>query len=126
VREFSVPPVVALSDATNLTDPVWENADQYPSTVQFARPRGGEWQDVTCAEFRDEVVAVARGIIAAGVAPGARVALMCRTRYEWTLIDYAIWAAGAVTVPVYETSSPEQTRGPWRPSWRPTPTWPTR
>jgi long-chain acyl-CoA synthetase len=68
----------------------------------------GQWQDVTCAQFRDEVVAVARGLIAAGVQPGERVALMSRTRYEWTLVDYAIWAAGAVTVPIYETSSPEQ------------------
>jgi len=108
VREFSVPPVVAISDATNLTDAVWDNAEQHPNVAQFARPAGTGWKDVTCAEFRDEVAALARGIIAAGVAPGERVALMSRTRYEWTLIDYAIWTAGAVTVPIYETSSPEQ------------------
>ena len=63
---------------------------------------------MTCREFRDEVIAVARGLIAAGIQPGARVALMSRTRYEWTLLDYAIWAAGGVTVPIYETSSAEQ------------------
>ncbi|WBB79929.1 long-chain fatty acid--CoA ligase [Micromonospora sp. WMMD882] len=64
---------------------------------------------VTCRQFRDEVVALARGLVAAGVAAGDRVGLMSRTRYEWTLVDYALWAVGAVTVPLYDTSSPEQT-----------------
>jgi long-chain acyl-CoA synthetase len=108
VREFSVPPVVTITDAANLTDPVWDNADQYPNTVQFARRTPTGFQDVTCGEFRDDVVALSRGLIAAGISPGDRVALMSKTRYEWTLIDYAIWAAGAVTVPIYETSSAEQ------------------
>ncbi len=70
-------------------------------------PQGG-WQDVTAGQFCAEVAALARGIIAAGIEPGDRVGLLSRTRYEWTLIDYAIWAAGGVTVPVYETSSAEQ------------------
>jgi len=110
VREFSVPPVATLSDNATLTDPVWDNAERHPDTVQFARRSGGqgEWQDVTCAEFRDAVVALARGLVAAGIAAGDRVGLMSKTRYEWTLIDYAIWACGAVTVPIYETSSAEQ------------------
>ncbi len=68
----------------------------------------GSWQDVTASQFAGEVVAVAKGLVAAGIRPGDRVALMSHTRYEWTLIDYAIWTAGAVTVPVYETSSAEQ------------------
>src|SRR5207302_10558614 len=68
----------------------------------------GAWSDVTASQFKDEVVAVAKGLVAAGIEAGDRVALMSRTRYEWTLIDYAIWTAGAVTVPVYETSSAEQ------------------
>ena len=104
-----MPPLVVIGDGTNLTDPVWDNAAQHPDTVQFARrtPDGG-WQDVTCAQFRVEVVNVARGLIAAGIGVGDRVALMSKTRYEWTLLDYAIWSAGAVTVPIYETSSPEQ------------------
>jgi long-chain acyl-CoA synthetase len=110
VREFSVPPVVTIGDAANLTDPVWDNAVVAPDTVQFRRRRDGAWADVTCGQFRDEVVALARGLVAAGVQPGARVGLMSRTRYEWTLIDYAIWSVGAVTVPVYETSSAEQVR----------------
>ncbi|RKN51323.1 AMP-dependent synthetase/ligase [Micromonospora endolithica] len=110
MREFSVPPIVTVGDAANLTDPVWDNAEAAPDAVQFVRPDadGRPTVEVTCGQFRDEVVAVARGLVAAGVQPGARVALMSRTRYEWTLLDYAIWAAGAVTVPIYETSSAEQ------------------
>ncbi|SCG46692.1 AMP-dependent synthetase/ligase [Micromonospora humi] len=112
MREFSVPPIVTVGDAANLTDPVWDNAEVAPDAVQFVRIPGDAGPaarvEVTCRQFRDEVVAVARGLVAAGVSPGDRVALMSRTRYEWTLFDYAIWAAGAVTVPIYETSSAEQ------------------
>ncbi|MEO3775617.1 long-chain fatty acid--CoA ligase [Micromonospora sp. B11E3] len=114
MREFSVPPIVTVGDAANLTDPVWDNAEAAPDAVQFVRPAGSvgqpgrAWADVTCRQFRDEVVAVARGLVAAGISPGDRVALMSRTRYEWTLVDYAVWAAGAVTVPIYETSSADQ------------------
>lgn len=110
MREFSVPPIVTVGDSANLTDPVWENAEVAPDVVQFIRAGAGDsWVDVTCRQFRDEVVATARGLVAAGVQPGDRVGLMSRTRYEWTLFDYAVWAAGAVTVPIYETSSAEQT-----------------
>ncbi len=132
VREFSVPPVVTIGDNATLVDPVWDNAASAPDVVQFARrvdsvsggeairPKAGTraggpgeafdsaWQDVTCAQFLEEVVGVARGLLAAGIEPGDRVGLMSKTRYEWTLVDYAIWSCGAVTVPVYETSSPEQ------------------
>ncbi|WP_320067126.1 AMP-dependent synthetase/ligase [Micromonospora sp. RTGN7] len=114
MREFSVPPIVTVGDSANLTQPVWDNAEAAPDAVQFVRPArsagqaGTGREDVTCRQFRDEVIAVARGLVAAGVSPGDRVALMSRTRYEWTLVDYAIWAAGAVTVPIYETSSAEQ------------------
>ncbi|MER5701854.1 AMP-dependent synthetase/ligase [Micromonospora sp. NPDC002296] len=114
MREFSVPPIVTVGDSANLTQPVWDNAEAAPEAVQFVRPvpsageAGAGREDVTCRQFRDEVVAVARGLVAAGVSPGDRVALMSRTRYEWTLFDYAIWATGAVTVPIYETSSAEQ------------------
>ncbi len=108
LREFSVPPVVTVSDVANLTDPVWDNADDHPETIQFARRTATGWSDVTCRQFRDDVVALARGIVSSGIEPGERIGLMSRTRYEWTLIDYAIWVAGAVTVPVYETSSTEQ------------------
>ena len=108
MREFSVPPVVAIGDNASLVDPMWDNAASAPDAVQFARRVDGAWQDVTCSQFLDEVVAVARGLLAAGIEPGDRVGLMSKTRYEWTLVDYAIWSCGAVTVPVYETSSAEQ------------------
>ncbi|WP_433049703.1 AMP-dependent synthetase/ligase [Dactylosporangium sp. CS-033363] len=108
MREFSVPAAVTVADTATLTDPVWDNAAVAPATVQFQRLDGGRWLDVTCAEFLDQVVDLARGLLAAGIEPGERVALMSKTRYEWTLIDYAIWSCGAVTVPIYETSSPEQ------------------
>jgi len=106
VREMAVPAVVTIGERDTLTDPVWTNADQHPDAVQFLL----DDREVTCAGFREEVVALARGLIAAGVGPGDRVALMSRTRYEWTLTDYAVWAVGAVTVPIYETSSAEQVR----------------
>ncbi|MFC7245856.1 AMP-dependent synthetase/ligase [Catellatospora aurea] len=108
MRQFSQAPAVIVDDVDRLTDPVWDNAAQTPQLVQFSRRVGSGWADVTCAEFHAEVVALARGLVAAGVQPGDRVALMSRTRFEWTLIDYAIWACGAVTVPIYETSSTEQ------------------
>ncbi|MDG6102437.1 long-chain fatty acid--CoA ligase [Dactylosporangium aurantiacum] len=108
MREFTVPPAVTVGDHATLTDPVWDNAAAAPDAVQFQRQTGAGWQDVTCAQFHDEVVTLARGLLAAGIEPGERVALMSKTRYEWTLIDYAIWSVGAVTVPIYETSSAEQ------------------
>ena len=116
MREFSVPPAVTVGDSATLTDPVWDNAEAAPDAVQFVRKvpgaggaeAGGGRIEVTCRQFRDEVIALARGLVAAGIEPGARVGLMSKTRYEWTLVDYAIWAAGAVTVPIYETSSAEQ------------------
>lgn len=93
-----------IEDHAQLTDPVWFNADNHPEVVQFVH----DGRDITCAEFRDQVLRLARGLRDAGVQPGDRIALMSKTRYEWTLIDYAIWAAGAITVPIYETSSDEQ------------------
>src|SRR3954451_16147880 len=92
----------------NLTDDVVTNAREHGSEVVFSRPGASGWDGVTAAAFHDEVCAVAKGLVAAGIETGDRVALMSKTRYEWTLLDYAIWFAGAVTVPVYETSSAEQ------------------
>jgi long-chain acyl-CoA synthetase len=90
--------------------PMWFSAGLLPIRRRSCcgRAAGGGWRDVTAAQFRAEVTGLAKGLIAAGIQPGDRVALLSRTRYEWTLADYAIWAAGAVTVPVYETSSAEQ------------------
>ncbi|MDQ2814027.1 MAG: long-chain fatty acid--CoA ligase [Actinomycetota bacterium] len=112
MREFSIPALAEIPATANLADAVFRRAAEQPQAVVIRRPASPgsfeSWQDVTASQFRDEVVAVAKGLIAAGIEAGDRVALMSHTRYEWTLIDYAIWVAGAVTVPVYETSSAEQ------------------
>jgi len=109
VREISVSALVEARPSANLTDVVAGNAVEAPLDVLFRRQdAAGAWQDVTCALFEREVRALAKGLAAAGVNPGDRVGLMSKTRYEWTLADYAIWFAGAVTVPIYETSSAEQ------------------
>jgi long-chain acyl-CoA synthetase len=109
VRDYSIPALAEITDSASLADVVFGRAEGEPrTTVMRRRSADGSWQDVTAAQFRDDVSALAKGLIAAGVEPGDRVALMSATRYEWTLIDYAIWAAGAVTVPVYETSSADQ------------------
>ena len=108
MREFSTPLTTEVPTTGNLTDDVVTNARDFPDTVAFSRRTDGAWSDVTAGAFLAEVSAVAKGLVAAGLEPGDRVALMSKTRYEWTLLDYAIWFAGAVTVPVYETSSAEQ------------------
>ena len=109
MREFSIPALAEIPATANLADAVFRRAAERPQVVVIRRPDPeGGWQDVTAAQFSGEVTAVAKGLVAAGIEAGDRVALMSRTRYEWTLIDYAIWVAGAVTVPVYETSSAEQ------------------
>jgi long-chain acyl-CoA synthetase len=110
MREHSTPALVEIPASANLADVIFERAEREPDTVVLRRTAadGPAWRDVTAREFRDEVTALAKGLIAAGIEVGDRVALMSRTRYEWTLADYAIWTAGAVTVPVYETSSAEQ------------------
>ncbi|MBB6474637.1 AMP-binding protein [Sphaerisporangium rubeum] len=108
MREYSVPMLVDVPASANCADVVFERGEQNPGAVVFKRGTADGWAAVTAAEFRDQVAAVARGLIASGVQPGDRVALMSRTRYEWTVADYAIWAAGGVGVPVYETSSAEQ------------------
>ncbi|MFI7008111.1 AMP-dependent synthetase/ligase [Streptomyces sp. NPDC050145] len=108
MREFSLPALYEVPADGNLTDIVRRNAAQHPDVAVIGRKIGGTWQDVTSVQFLAEVRAAAKGLVAAGVQAGDRVALMSRTRYEWTLLDFAIWSAGAITVPVYETSSAEQ------------------
>ncbi|HEX3257254.1 MAG TPA: long-chain fatty acid--CoA ligase [Pseudonocardia sp.] len=111
MREYSVPATLRVADDETLVDAVFANAARDASALAYRR-RGPDrrWSDVTAGAFAAEVTAVARGLIAAGVEPGDRVALLSRTRYEWTLVDYAILAVGAATVPIYETSSAEQIR----------------
>ncbi|MGH3774414.1 MAG: AMP-dependent synthetase/ligase [Pseudonocardiaceae bacterium] len=108
MREFTVPATTMVADEESLTDAVWANAERFASSVSFRRRVDGGWVDVTARDFAKQVTSVAKGLIASGIDRGDRVALLSKTRYEWTLLDYAIWAAGGSTVPIYETSSPEQ------------------
>jgi len=108
VEQFDVPAVVAADPSANATDLLVKRLAAAPDAALFAVPRGSEWVDVTTAEFHAQVVALAKGLVAAGIEPGDKIGLMCKTRYEWTLIDFAVWFAGALLVPIYETSSPSQ------------------
>lgn len=106
--QWRTAPKYAVSPRANATDDIVDNARERPDHPAFARLVDGAWRMVSSKEFADEVEALAAGLMAAGIVAGDRVALMSSTRYEWTLCDFAIWTAGAVTVPVYETSSPAQ------------------
>ncbi|NIJ03500.1 AMP-binding protein [Frigoribacterium faeni] len=109
MNEHTVPLVVPADPSANATDLLVERAAATPNDPLFAVPDGtGGWTDVTAAEFASRVREVAKGLIASGIEPGDVVGLMSRTRYEWTLVDFAVWFAGALLVPVYETSSPSQ------------------
>ena len=105
---FSVPALVPPATAGNLTNLIAERAWFEPERTMMSRPVGDGWVSVSAREVDEEVRAAAKGLIAAGIQVGDRVALMAKTRYEWTILDFAIWYAGAVTVPIYETSSTEQ------------------
>ena len=100
--------IVPNATSGNLTNLVAERAWFEPERIMVSRPLGDGWQKVTAKEFEAEVRTTAKGLIASGVGQGDRVAIMARTRYEWTILDFAIWFAGGTTVPIYETSSAEQ------------------
>jgi long-chain acyl-CoA synthetase len=108
MNEISVPPLVPAAAAGNLTNLIAERALFEPERITMSRPLGEGWQPVTAREVDEEVRATAKGLIAAGVQIGDRIAIMARTRYEWTILDFATWYAGAVVVPIYDTSSAEQ------------------
>jgi len=108
MQQYTSPGEVAVGDDANLTQSVFQTADAYPNRPALSRRVGSVFQDTSAKQFADEITAVAAGLIAMGVAKGDRVCLFASTRYEWTLLDYAIWAAGAVTVPIYETSAADQ------------------
>ncbi|WP_354643228.1 AMP-dependent synthetase/ligase [Kitasatospora camelliae] len=109
MREFSSP---ALTDGSvgGLADSVYDTADRDPGLVQLSRRQDGDWLPVTALRFRDEVLALAKGLLTRGVRYGDRVAVMSTTRYEWALFDYALWSIGAISVPVYPTAAAEQVR----------------
>ncbi|MFG2868353.1 AMP-dependent synthetase/ligase [Streptomyces sp. NPDC048338] len=109
MREFTVPPVEAAPQVGGLADAVFDHAQEHPDHVALGRKdAAGQWREVTSAQFRDQVLALAKGLIAHGVRFGDRVAIMSRTRYEWTLFDFALWTLGAQPVPIYPTSSADQ------------------
>lgn len=109
MQEFAVPQATEVPTDLNITDLLEKQVAEDSGNVLFGRQLiPGEWTDVSASEFRDDAVALAKGLVNKGVAEGDRVAIMSATRYEWTLLDFAIWYAGAITVPIYETSSPSQ------------------
>ncbi|OBF94886.1 long-chain fatty acid--CoA ligase [Mycobacterium sp. 852002-51152_SCH6134967] len=110
MREFSVPASFTVEEHDNVVTAVFDHERDDPDHVIFQRLVDGSWTDVTCRQAADQIRSAALGLIAKGVQPGDRVALLSATRYEWPILDFAILATGALTVPIYETSSPEQVK----------------
>ncbi|GAF48373.1 AMP-dependent synthetase/ligase [Rhodococcus wratislaviensis] len=110
MREYTSGPTFTVSDHENAVLRVFAHAESHPDRVMYTRPEAGGWVDVTAKDFGALVIGVAKGLIANGVRPGDRVALLSSTRFEWSLLDYAIWAAGAASVPIYDSSSHDQIR----------------
>ena len=106
--QYTVPAIIPPATKGNLSDLVADRAANEPNRITLSRPLGQGWQGVSAKEFDGEVRAVAKGLIAANISVGDRIAIMAKTRYEWTVLDFAIWYAGGVSVPIYETSSAEQ------------------
>lgn len=106
--QFEVPAIVPADPQANVSDLLVERVKATPDRALFAVPEGEGWRDITSAEFHRQVVALAKGFVAAGVEPGDKVGFIARTTYDWTLVDFALFFAGAVMVPIYETSSPSQ------------------
>ena len=108
MRELSVPANIPPVTSGNVTDHIEELVARNPNFPSVSVQTDDDWNIITAVQFRTQVRSVAKGLIAEGLKPGDRIAILSRTRYEWTVADYAIWYAGCVTVPIYETSSPEQ------------------
>lgn len=110
MREFNVPASFTVGENDNVVSSVFAHERDDPDHVIFQRLVDGSWTDVTCREVAEQIRSAALGLIAKGVQAGDRVALLSATRYEWPILDLAILATGALTVPVYETNSPEQVK----------------
>ncbi|MBQ9915628.1 MAG: long-chain fatty acid--CoA ligase [Microbacterium sp.] len=106
--QFDLPPVVPADPSANASDLLADRVAATPDRALFAVPDGSGWRDVSARDFEQQVVALAKGFVAAGIQPGEKVGFIARTTYDWTLVDFALFYAGAVMVPVYETSSPTQ------------------
>ncbi|WP_313679682.1 AMP-dependent synthetase/ligase [Corynebacterium stationis] len=110
LQETHTPAEFEILDNETCLTALMDTAKARPHGVMFTRPANYEWVNVTAKEFIREVFDVAKGIIAAGVEQGGRIIIISETRYEWSLLDFAVWAAGAVSVPVYPSSSLSQVR----------------
>ncbi|TQF65829.1 long-chain fatty acid--CoA ligase [Rhodococcus spelaei] len=110
MREYTTNAAFTIAADDAIVRSVYRHARATPDLVLFSRPDGDGWSDVTATDFAELVTGVAKGLIRRGVQQGDRVVLLSATRFEWTLFDFAIWAAGAVSVPIYDSSSPEQIR----------------
>ncbi len=108
MNEVTNPAIIPAATAGNLTNLISERAWFEPDRITMSRPLGDGWQPLTARQVEEEIRATAKGLVAAGIQIGDRVAIMARTRYEWTILDFAIWFAGGCVVPIYETSSAEQ------------------
>jgi long-chain acyl-CoA synthetase len=108
VVQFEVPAIVPADPQANITDLLVDRVKATPDLALFAVPDGEGWRDITAAEFQKQVIALAKGLAAGGIEPGDKVGFIARTTYEWTLVDFALFYAGAVMVPIYETSSSAQ------------------
>jgi long-chain acyl-CoA synthetase len=108
VVQFEVPAVVPADPDANISDILAKRVEATPNLALFSVPEGEGWRDITAADFQTAVIALAKGFAAAGIQPGEKVGFLARTTYEWTLVDFALFYAGAVMVPIYETSSPSQ------------------
>lgn len=106
--QFEVPAIVPADPDANVADLLVKRVEATPDRALFSVPEGDGWRDISAADFQTAVVALAKGFVAAGIQPGEKVGFLARTTYEWTLVDFALFYAGAVMVPIYETSSPSQ------------------
>ena len=110
MQQTETPLTVALDPQANASDLLALRVAATPDRALFSVPDGEGWRDISAAEFERQVIALAKGLVASGIEPGQLVGFMCRTSYEWALVDFATWYAGAALVPIYETSAPEQIR----------------
>ena len=108
MSQFDIPAIVPADPEANITDLLVQRVEKTPNLALFSVPEGEGWRDITAADFQTAVIALAKGFVAAGIEPGEKVGFIARTTYEWTLVDFALFYAGAVMVPIYETSSPSQ------------------
>jgi len=108
VAQFEVPAIVPADPEGNVSDLLAQRVQKTPDLALFSVPEGSGWRDISAKDFETAVIALAKGFVAAGIQPGEKVGFIAKTTYEWTLIDFALFYAGAVMVPIYETSSPAQ------------------